>query len=557
MIPGKSILPVVVSTSGQPFVSRGGEVFGILFRQKISPIGEGADAGKRDFLPRGSSGMSLVDLPEQRARETARADSNASGTQRETNRSADDGASRGTRTNRSSSGSGMVVGEGSSPAEEPEPIDQEAARNSQSDGCGRDTVAESPATPEAPVPQLQPANAALLGAGRSSAGSPSGGAAETEFAASDETESSGDAAKSAMSCSASANVPIGRDSSRTVERRVTDRTFSPGHASVHRSTELQGAGAGPAAIGAEPTGMTSGGSGSCPGISSNAGGGGLRTASGPKVRSKGMNAGAPATQAWSGPKASSVEGRRMSGEVRPEADSREKGSQGSGNAKPSGTGRQGALHSVTSGGGRPPGNAGDGRGFAPETHSAMAVSTAAGITVPNSAGQGSPVAVLAHAGNSFPRDVAAAPENSSAITATFQRMDQAPAPRVVEAGPQGLTVGVRDAGLGWLEIHAHGSAGQVTAIVATESKESYTAITQALPSMRESLAAAQVRVGHLGSEQWGGPPGGSGNSGGERGQPQRGTASVAAVETPVGKPGSGSFGDAEEEEGLSYISVRV
>lgn len=135
------------------------------------------------------------------------------------------------------------------------------------------------------------------------------------------------------------------------------------------------------------------------------------------------------------------------------------------------------------------------------------------------------------------------------MTAVLERMDGAAAPQMVESGPQRLAVGVRDTGLGWVEVRAHVTAGQVAATLATDSASSHAAITAALPSMRESLAAAQVRVDHLGAEQFAASSERRGEGQGSGGQKHRDTTEATATLT-VGR-------EAEQEESLSYISVRV
>lgn len=170
------------------------------------------------------------------------------------------------------------------------------------------------------------------------------------------------------------------------------------------------------------------------------------------------------------------------------------------------------------------------------TSSMAASGMAQGIATPhglNSAGQAGGVPRVAH-------------ETTGMV---FEQMDGATAPQVVESGPQRLAVGVRDAGLGWVEVHAHATAGQLAAVVATGSAASHEAIVAALPTVRESLAASQVRVDHLGAERFGtssdGQENGRGNGGQERRDP---TASTATAITRR---------EADEDESMAYISVRV
>jgi len=132
--------------------------------------------------------------------------------------------------------------------------------------------------------------------------------------------------------------------------------------------------------------------------------------------------------------------------------------------------------------------------------------------------------------------------------ATFERMDGAPPPQVIGTGPRQLAVGVRDDGLGWVEIRAHAAAGQVSAVVAT-SAASHQAIATELPSMREYLASQQVRVDYLGAERFASSSGGREGSGESGGQPRG--------ETVRGEGAPAMVAETEPEESLSYISVRV
>jgi hypothetical protein len=120
------------------------------------------------------------------------------------------------------------------------------------------------------------------------------------------------------------------------------------------------------------------------------------------------------------------------------------------------------------------------------------------------------------------------------------------APQVIGSGPQRLAVGVRDAGLGWVEIRTHAAAGQVSAVVGT-SAGSHPALAAALPSMREYLAGQQVRVDHLAAETFSASSGGREGSRESGGEAREGRGRLPAAMTP----------EAEPEESRSYISVRV
>jgi hypothetical protein len=139
------------------------------------------------------------------------------------------------------------------------------------------------------------------------------------------------------------------------------------------------------------------------------------------------------------------------------------------------------------------------------------------------------------------------------VSAAFTRMDSAAAPQVLESAPQRLSVGVRDSGLGWVEIRTHGVAGQVSAVIATGSSEAHAALVAHLPELREFLAGQQLRVDQLASEQY------STSAGGREAAPQRegpNGASQGSGASGEGPPMAAAFSEGAEES-LSYINVRV
>ncbi len=159
-----------------------------------------------------------------------------------------------------------------------------------------------------------------------------------------------------------------------------------------------------------------------------------------------------------------------------------------------------------------------------------------------------------HAANSATTQPPAAPPNSHVnTTATFERMDSAAAPRVIESAPQRLDVGVHSGGLGWVEIHTSSAAGQISATLASGSATTHGAISAQLPAVRDFLAGEHVHVDSLASERFSqsssGQQGSSSNDGGhgsERGA--RSAEQERVVRT--------STADTERDE-LSYINVRV
>jgi hypothetical protein len=132
-------------------------------------------------------------------------------------------------------------------------------------------------------------------------------------------------------------------------------------------------------------------------------------------------------------------------------------------------------------------------------------------------------------------------------------MDSAAPPQVIESAPQRLSVGVRDSGLGWVEIRTHAAAGQVSAVLATGSSEAHAALEAHLPELRDYLAGQQVRVDQLASEQF------SSSGGGREPAPQQegrnATSRDAGV--PGQRPPMAASLSEGPEESLSYINVRV
>jgi flagellar hook-length control protein FliK len=137
--------------------------------------------------------------------------------------------------------------------------------------------------------------------------------------------------------------------------------------------------------------------------------------------------------------------------------------------------------------------------------------------------------------------------------ATFERMDSAAAPQVIENSSRRLAVGVRNADLGWVEIRTSNAAGQVSATLATASVESHNAVSAQLPSMREYLAGQQVRVDHLASESFS-PSSDREASPGEQSRDSEGTPNAKTPEQSNSP--RASIADANPED-FSYVNVRV
>ena len=137
-------------------------------------------------------------------------------------------------------------------------------------------------------------------------------------------------------------------------------------------------------------------------------------------------------------------------------------------------------------------------------------------------------------------------------SAAFERMDGAEPPRVLESSPQKLAVGVRDAGLGWVEIRTRAVTGQVAATLTSTTHAAQTAISAELPAIRETLMNHHVALHSLSAERFPASQGGghSGSNAPDSGTPTRPSFAKTKTETSAVQSEA-------EGEGLSYISVRV
>jgi hypothetical protein len=137
-------------------------------------------------------------------------------------------------------------------------------------------------------------------------------------------------------------------------------------------------------------------------------------------------------------------------------------------------------------------------------------------------------------------------------SAAFERMDAAPPVRLLESSPHKLDVGIRDAGLGWLEIRTHTVAGQVAATLATGNREAHAAIAAELPAMRDSLMTQHVSLHSLSAERYTGSSAGGGSPAGSSDARNPVHPSVTKAKANASPAQSES-----EAETLSYISIRV
>jgi hypothetical protein len=163
------------------------------------------------------------------------------------------------------------------------------------------------------------------------------------------------------------------------------------------------------------------------------------------------------------------------------------------------------------------------------------------------------VSPILHGLRSGPAAIAPSSSNNPAgsVSAAFARMDSAAPPQVLESVPQRLSVGVRDSGLGWVEIRTHAAAGQVSAVLATGSNEAHAALQAQIPELRDYLAGHQVLVDQLSSERFSPSGGGRDPAPQHEGRnPSSRDSGAPAAQLPA------SFGEGAEES-LSYINVRV
>lgn len=151
----------------------------------------------------------------------------------------------------------------------------------------------------------------------------------------------------------------------------------------------------------------------------------------------------------------------------------------------------------------------------------------------------------------------------------YQHLDQASEPVVLRADASRVTVGVHDTSLGWVEIKAQGSAGQVSASLVAASSQTHASLTSQLPGLTQFLSERHVRVDHLGVEQHlqgGREQGGrqetdrqasQGSSDGTENAEQAKSSDTASLPAP--SPGRVASGETAFPDGipLSYISVRA
>lgn len=174
-----------------------------------------------------------------------------------------------------------------------------------------------------------------------------------------------------------------------------------------------------------------------------------------------------------------------------------------------------------------------------------------GLTPPSAAAWSVTTAHTIMPSAGAPRSTAV--ESTARTGSPFERMDAAAPPQVLAGNPQRLSVGVRDPGLGWLEIHTRTSSGEISAALATPSAATHTAISAQLPAIREYLSDQQVHVDHLTSEQFAASAGSRENPSGNQPHTKNardaspGAAQALLTEQPPDSEG----------QGLSWIDIRV
>lgn len=172
--------------------------------------------------------------------------------------------------------------------------------------------------------------------------------------------------------------------------------------------------------------------------------------------------------------------------------------------------------------------------------------SSAGVPVPAFTGHEVSAAAAPPPSTALPASFAAHRAAVPLSGTAFDHIDSGMAPQVLSRTPQRLEVGVRDPGLGWVEIRAHSAEGQIGATVSA-SQAAHPALAAQLPAMRDYLAGQQVRVDTLGAQPF------EASADGGRSAPENrnsgGNTHAAATARPAPE-------DAEPES-LSWVDVRV
>lgn len=134
--------------------------------------------------------------------------------------------------------------------------------------------------------------------------------------------------------------------------------------------------------------------------------------------------------------------------------------------------------------------------------------------------------------------------------AVFNRIDSGAAPQLLSRTPQRLDVGVRDAGLGWVEVRAHAAEGQIAATIST-SPAAHPGVAAQLPAMRDYLASQQVRVDTLSAQTFEASADSGRKSPGQQNTGHNPAGAAGATAAHAG------FSAEAEPESLSWIDVRV
>lgn len=172
-----------------------------------------------------------------------------------------------------------------------------------------------------------------------------------------------------------------------------------------------------------------------------------------------------------------------------------------------------------------------------------------------SAAQAAAAAPLHSVGGAVQAVAAAAhsAENTGRIGAAFDKMDAASAPHLIAGSPQQVTVGVRDSGLGWVEIHASTAGGQVSTVLGASSAAAHTILSAHIPEVREYLAGQQIHVDHLASQDFSASQDGRGGSARDQPQPQSSPGTLRVGQDISNLP----LHETAESDDLNIINIRA
>ncbi|WP_446742350.1 flagellar hook-length control protein FliK [Silvibacterium acidisoli] len=187
----------------------------------------------------------------------------------------------------------------------------------------------------------------------------------------------------------------------------------------------------------------------------------------------------------------------------------------------------------------------------------QAVKPEAGFISQNSAAA-TAVSVVPVATSSAGSHLAAMQQVQPAAPSPYQRLDQvsAPAPVMLHASANRVSVGVHDPSLGWIEVKTQAVAGQISASLVTAAGQAHQSLSAQLPSLTQFLADHQVKVGDVVVQQ-GGAGGEMSSGSGQRHQQEAGRQGAAASQAESHTVLPESTEALSDERPLSYISIRA